>query len=68
MALGVIAVAMALPLLPVVGRWLGFVAPPPLFFVFLIGATLAYLAIVEITKHIFYRAIPVAKRQIQTKV
>jgi len=38
MALGVIAVAMALPLLPVVGRWLGFVAPPPLFFVFLIGA------------------------------
>src|SRR5665811_2067456 len=57
MALGVIAVAMALPLLPVVGRWLGFVAPPPLFFVFLIGATLAYLAIVEITKRIFYRAI-----------
>ena len=55
MALGVIAVAIALPLLPV-GRWFGFVAPPPLFFVFLIGATLAYLAIVEITKRIFYRA------------
>ena len=55
-ALGVIAVAIALPLLPV-SRWLGFVAPPPLFFVFLIGATLAYLAIVEITKRIFYRAI-----------
>ncbi|HZM09196.1 MAG TPA: DUF465 domain-containing protein [Candidatus Limnocylindrales bacterium] len=35
MALGVIAVAIALPLLPV-RRWLGFVAPPPLFFVFLI--------------------------------
>jgi transposase InsO family protein len=30
MAFAVIAVAMALPLLPVVGRWLGFVAPPPL--------------------------------------
>ena len=56
MALGVIAVAIALPLLPVVGRWFGFVAPPPLFFVFLIGATLAYLVIVEITKLIFYRA------------
>ena len=28
-----------------------------LFFVFLVGATLAYLAIVEITKRIFYRAI-----------
>jgi hypothetical protein len=32
------------------------VAPPPLFLVFLIGTTLAYLAIVEITKRIFYRA------------
>jgi P-type Mg2+ transporter len=54
MALGVIAVAIALPLLPV-GRWFGFVAPPPLFFVFLVGATLAYLAIVEVTKRVFYR-------------
>jgi P-type Mg2+ transporter len=55
MALGVVAVAIALPMLPV-GRWFGFVAPPPLFFVFLVGATLAYLAIVEIAKRIFYRA------------
>jgi Mg2+-importing ATPase len=55
MALGVVAIAVALPLLPF-GRWFGFVAPPPLFFVFLIGATLAYLLIVEITKSIFYRA------------
>jgi Mg2+-importing ATPase len=54
MALGVIAVAIALPLLPV-RRWLGFVAPPPLFFVFLIGATSAYLAIVEINKRIVCR-------------
>ena len=61
MAFGVIAVAMALPLTPAVGQWLGFVAPPPLFFVFLIGATLAYLAIVEITKRIFYHATSVAK-------
>jgi P-type Mg2+ transporter len=30
------------------------VAPPPLFFVFLIGATIAYLALVEITKRVFY--------------
>ena len=54
MALGAVAVAVVLPLLPL-GRWFGFVAPPPLFFVFLIGATLAYLALVEITKGIFYR-------------
>jgi len=54
MALGAVAVAIALPLLPV-GRWFGFVAPPPLFFVYLIGATAAYLALVEIAKDIFYR-------------
>jgi Mg2+-importing ATPase len=56
MAFGVIAIALVLPLFPI-GRWLGFVVPPPLFFAFLIGATLAYLAIVEITKRIFYRAL-----------
>jgi len=55
MALAIVVVAIALPLLPV-GRWLGFVAPPPLFFAFLAGTTLAYLAIVEITKHLFYGA------------
>ena len=54
MALGAVAVAIALPLLPV-GRWFGFVAPPPLFFVYLIGATVAYLALVEIVKSLFYR-------------
>ncbi len=54
MALGAVTVAVALPLLPM-GRWLGFVSPPPLFFVFLIGATAAYLAVVEIVKDFFYR-------------
>jgi hypothetical protein len=48
-AVAVVAVAIGLPLLPI-GRWFGFVAPPPLspplFFVFLIGATIAYLALV----------------------
>jgi P-type Mg2+ transporter len=61
MALGVVVVAIALPLLPV-GQWFGFVAPPPLFFVFLAGTTLAYLAIVEITKHLFYGAKGITKR------
>jgi P-type Mg2+ transporter len=55
MAFGVVAVAIVLPLLSA-GRWFGFVAPPPLFFVFLIVATAAYLALVEITKSFFYRA------------
>jgi Mg2+-importing ATPase len=53
MAVAVVVAAIGLPFLPV-GRWFGFVAPPPLFFfVFLIGATIAYLALVEITKRIF---------------
>jgi P-type Mg2+ transporter len=54
MAVGAVAVSIALPLLPV-GRWFGFVAPPPLFFAYLIGVTAAYLALVEIAKGIFYR-------------
>jgi Mg2+-importing ATPase len=55
MALGAVAVAVVLPFLSV-GGWFGFVAPPPLFFVYLVGATAAYLALVEITKGFFYRA------------
>jgi Mg2+-importing ATPase len=54
MNLGGVALAIALPLLPL-GHWFGFVAPPPMFYVFLVGATLAYLGLVEITKVLFYR-------------
>jgi hypothetical protein len=54
-ALAAVAVAIALPLSPI-GRWFGFVAPSPLFFVFLIGATAAYLALVEVMKKLFYGA------------
>ncbi len=54
MTTGAIAVAIVLPLVPC-GVWFGFVAPPPLFFVFLVVATLAYLALVEISKIAFYR-------------
>jgi Mg2+-importing ATPase len=63
MNIGAIAVAIALPFLPWgVGAWFGFEAPPPLFFVFLAIATIAYLALVEISKIIFYRF--VAGRQL----
>jgi Mg2+-importing ATPase len=62
MALGVVAVAIALPLLPI-GQWFGFVAPPPLFFAYLAGATLAYLALVEIVKVFFYRAMAARGRR-----
>jgi Mg2+-importing ATPase len=53
--LAAVAAAIVLPVLPVVSSWFSFVTPPPLFFGFLIGATLAYLALVEITKVAFYR-------------
>jgi Mg2+-importing ATPase len=55
MALGVVAIAFALPFLPV-GRWFGFVTPPPLFFIYLTGATVAYLSLVEVCKALFYRS------------
>ena len=53
-ALGTLMVAIGLPLSPV-GSWYGFVAPPPLFFVYLIGATIAYLALVAIVKDLCFR-------------
>ena len=56
MTLGAVVLAVALPLLPV-GSWFGFVPPPPLFFAYLIGATVAYLALVEVAKMLFVRAI-----------
>jgi Mg2+-importing ATPase len=39
-----------------VGKWFGFVAPPPLFYAFLISVLVAYLTLIEVTKAIFYRA------------
>ena len=54
LAVGVVAVGIALPFAPF-GGWLGFVAPPPLFFVYLAVAIAAYLALVEVTKNVFYR-------------
>jgi Mg2+-importing ATPase len=54
MNLGAVALAIGLPLLPL-GHWFGFVTPPPMFFVFLVAATTAYLALVEVSKVIFYR-------------
>ena len=54
MASGAVAIAVLLPFLPV-GAWFGFVAPPPLFFAYLVGATAVYLGVVEAAKSLFYR-------------
>lgn len=53
-ALGLTALALILPFTPL-GTWFGFVPLPPLFFAFLAATVIAYLALVEIAKHWFYR-------------
>jgi len=55
LAIGIVILAIGLPFTPL-GPWLGFVAPPPLFFVYLAAATVAYLTLVEATKYVFFRA------------
>jgi Mg2+-importing ATPase len=53
-SLAVVLVAILLPLTPV-GSHLGFVPPPPLFFLILAGMVVAYLCMVEVVKRWFYR-------------
>lgn len=53
-SLGVVIVAALLPFTPIAAQ-LGFVAPPPLFFVILPAMVLCYLLAVEIVKRYFYR-------------
>jgi P-type Mg2+ transporter len=53
-SLTVVAVAIVMPLTPI-GTYLGFVTPPPLFFLLLAGMVLIYLCAVEGVKQLFYR-------------
>lgn len=53
-AAAAVVVAVGLALTPI-GQWFGFTSPPPLFFAYLVGATMAYLALVEVSKRLFYR-------------
>ena len=53
---GAVVLALVLPVLPI-GPWFGFVPPPPLFFAYLLAATLAYLGLVEAAKIPFYRIV-----------
>jgi Mg2+-importing ATPase len=50
----VVAAAVLLPFTPLNG-FLGFVAPPPFFFLVLAGMVILYLVIVEQVKQWFYR-------------
>jgi Mg2+-importing ATPase len=53
-SLAVVMMAVALPFTPA-GGYLGFVAPPPLFFVILLGLVCGYLMAAEVAKRWFYR-------------
>ncbi len=57
-SLSIVLVAVALPFTPVAAQ-LGFVAPPPLFFMILSAMVLCYLLAVEFVKRYFYRYFPV---------
>lgn len=50
----IVAVAVLLPLTPL-AAYLKFVAPPPWFFLLLVGMAVVYLLTVEVVKHLFYR-------------
>ncbi len=52
-ALGVFAIGVPLPFTPLAGV-LGFVPLPPLYFAFLGGATLTYLALVKLVKRCLF--------------
>ena len=53
LTLGAVFVGLLIPLTPL-GRLLGFVEPPPGFYVFLVGAVAAYLLLVELVKRRLY--------------
>ena len=54
MSLSAVAVALLIPILTL-GEWFGFVRPPAMIFAYVIPVTIAYLALVEVTKIAFYR-------------
>jgi Mg2+-importing ATPase len=57
-SLVVVLIAIALPFTPLATH-LGFVAPPPLFFLILLAIVFCYLVAVEFVKRLFYRHFPV---------
>ena len=54
LAAGTALLGMVLPLTPL-GPVFGFVAPPPVFYLFVVAAVLVYLMLVEAVKRAFYR-------------
>jgi Mg2+-importing ATPase len=59
LAAALVAVGVLLPFSPIAG-WFGFVPLPAGYFAFLVVAVIAYLALVEAVKSVFYRRLRVA--------
>jgi Mg2+-importing ATPase len=53
-SLGVVALAIALPLTPM-GHYFGFVAPPWRFYLIVLAMVVLYLVMVQLAKDAFYR-------------
>jgi Mg2+-importing ATPase len=54
LAIGIVLLGVVLPYTPL-APWFGFVPPPVSFFAYLIIAVVAYLGLVDLIKHGFYR-------------
>jgi Mg2+-importing ATPase len=61
----IVAAAVLLPLTPL-AIYLGFVAPPPSFFLLLAGMVLVYLFAAEGVRYLFYRYLAGSKTSIRT--
>lgn len=53
LALSISAATIALPFTEV-GKWFGFVVPPPSYFCFLAAVVVAFLIVTECVKRVFY--------------
>jgi Mg2+-importing ATPase len=54
-SIGIVLLAMVLPLIPDIGKLFGFTEPPRAFFVLLVGMIITYLTLVELVKRWFYK-------------
>lgn len=65
LAFAAAAFAIALPFLPLIGRWFQFVHPPASYFPFLFGVILAFVLTTEMVKRFFYARIAnISDRQV----
>ena len=63
LAFGATALALALPFLPAISQWFGFVYLPAFYFAFLLAVVAAFLLMIELVKRAFYAHIaPVSGR------